>query len=155
MNEQQDTAGVLMPPPALFAGAFAVGLALDQALPLRLSPRRASGMLGAALTLAGVALGGWAALTMRRRGTSVNPLKPSTAFVATGPFRRTRNPIYVGMTVAYAGAALASNRPASLLVLPAALWLLSQGVIDREERYLEHRFGAEYDEYCRHVPRWL
>lgn len=155
MSEQRENAGVLMPPPALFAGAFAFGLALDRLLPLRLTPRREAGALGAALSATGLALGGWAITTMRRRGTSVDPRKGTTAIVSTGPFRRTRNPIYVGMTVAYTGAALAFNRPAALLALPAALWLLSQGVIDREERYLEKTFGAEYDDFCRRVPRWL
>jgi len=107
------------------------------------------------LTAAGVALGGWFFVTMRRAGTPVDPREAPTALVQEGPFRHTRNPAYVGLTLTYLGLSLLAGGRWALLLLPVVLVAVGRGVIWREERYLEERFGSDYREYRRRVRRWL
>lgn len=125
--------------------AFPIG-----ALPLALA--LLGGLIGGALWLA---LDGRAMLRFRRAGTSIAPTKPTTALVTSGPYRLTRNPMYVGMACLYAGLALALGVIWALAVLPLVLLAVDRLVIVREERYLEGKFGEEYREYMRRARRWL
>lgn len=150
-----DVAGVLAPPPLIYAAGFAGGLLADRVLPLPRLPRTARQALGAPLLAKGALLVAWAALTMRQAGTPVRPTRPSRALVTHGPFRFTRNPVYLGAALAYAGLALLLNRLWPLALLPVVLGVIQQGVVRREERYLERRFGDAYRRYCAGVPRWL
>lgn len=92
---------------------------------------------------------------MVRAGTNVNPAKPATALVTTGPFRLSRNPLYVSLTLLYVGIALLFNAVMPWLLLPGVLWVVQYGVIKREEAYLEGRFGQAYLDYAAKVRRWL
>lgn len=112
-------------------------------------------LVGLLLTAAGVALAGWFFTTMRRAGTPVDPREAPTALVKEGPFRHTRNPGYVGLTLTYVGLSLLSGGRFALLLLPGVLVTVDRGVIRREERYLEERFGSDYRAYRRRVRRWL
>src|SRR5438067_231788 len=100
-----DTANVLAPPPFLYGGALVAGLALQRAFPFAALPRRPARPLGLALIGLGLALGGSGFRAMRRAGTAVDPREPSTALVVSGPFRYTRNPLYLSLTLFYAGIA--------------------------------------------------
>ena len=91
---------------------------------------------------------------MLRARTNIDPYKPATALVTGGPYRFTRNPIYVAMTLLYVGAALSFRIIPALILLPIALLLLQFGVIRREERYLEAKFGDRYRQYRSRVRRW-
>ena len=90
-----------------------------------------------------------------RKGTAVEPWKPTTAIVTTGPYRLTRNPAYVGMALVYAGVALMSDALWVLAPLPIVIAIVDRGVIAREERYLERKFGPEYVDYKTRVRRWV
>ncbi len=103
----------------------------------------------------GVLLLGWFEWAMRRAGTPTNPYKPSSGIVTEGPFRYTRNPAYLSMTMVYAGVAFLARAPWALALLPVALGVIRRGVIEREERYLERKFGAEYVSYKARVRRWI
>jgi protein-S-isoprenylcysteine O-methyltransferase Ste14 len=92
---------------------------------------------------------------MRRAGTNVDPYEPATAIVTGGPYRFTRNPIYVGFTLVYVGISAFTNALAPLMLLPAVFAVMRRGVIEREERYLERKFGGEYLEYKGRVRRWI
>jgi protein-S-isoprenylcysteine O-methyltransferase Ste14 len=92
---------------------------------------------------------------MRRAQTNVDPYKPATAVVTRGPFRFTRNPLYLSMTLMYGGIATVANALPAALLLPIVLRLMWRGVIEREERYLERKFGDEYIEYKARTPRWI
>jgi protein-S-isoprenylcysteine O-methyltransferase Ste14 len=154
MDDERDNAGVLAPPPVFFFGAILLGLVLQRVRRLGLAgPRgRVVGALGVA---AGLGLGGSAFATMARAGTTPDPREPVAALVEAGPFRRTRNPIYVGFALITAGvAALADNRWILLLLAPV-LAVVRRGVVDREEAYLERRFGDDYRSYRDRVRRWL
>jgi protein-S-isoprenylcysteine O-methyltransferase Ste14 len=94
-------------------------------------------------------------LRFRSARTSMVPMRPSTALVTSGPYRVTRNPMYVGMAFLYAGLALLLGVIWSLAFLPAVLLMVDRFVIAREERYLEARFGEEYRAYKGRVRRWL
>ena len=91
----------------------------------------------------------------RRAGTAVEPWRTSTALVTNGVYRFTRNPMYLAMALLYLGAALAADSVLALVLLPPLLVLVRVGVISREERYLERRFGDEYRRYRSSVRRWL
>jgi protein-S-isoprenylcysteine O-methyltransferase Ste14 len=145
---------IIAPPPLLYAGPWLGGFLLDRLVPLPRLPL-ALRFTGMPLVAAGIGLAGWFASTMRRAGTPIDPYEAPTALVTEGPFRHTRNPAYVGVTLIYGGLSLLSGVLWPLLFLPGALLAVDRGVIQREERYLEKQFGSPYREYLRRVRRWL
>jgi protein-S-isoprenylcysteine O-methyltransferase Ste14 len=158
MNDKRDTAGVIAPPPLLAAGALIVGLILDRLLPayllgalLSVAERIVIGML---LMAAGGALGLAAVRAFRRARTHVEPWKPSSALVTTEVFGWLRNPMYVGLVLLLAGFAIAIASDWTLVMTIALLLVLHVGVVKREERYLESKFGDAYRNYKARVPRY-
>ena len=153
-------AGVRFPPPLLFVAGLAIGLALDRfvvrmRLPGEEGARAPFLILGWLGIVSGVAFAAWGIRTFRRARTAIVPNKPARAVVASGPYRWSRNPMYVGLTAVYSGVALLRNAAWPLILLPVvliALWFL---VIRREERYLTHAFGDQYTRYRQRVRRWL
>jgi protein-S-isoprenylcysteine O-methyltransferase Ste14 len=147
-------------PPLYFFGGFLVGLLLDATVKaLRLGSASAT---PAALTRAGwivflagmtIALSG--VFTFQLAGTTMFPFEPASRLVQHGPYRFTRNPMYLGLTIAYAGLSLALNTAWPLLLLPLVIWLLIKTVIRPEEEYLASTFGDEYLAYKKRVRRWL
>jgi protein-S-isoprenylcysteine O-methyltransferase Ste14 len=148
------TPGVLVPPPLLYAVPLAAGLLIHYWWHLPLVPGRAAVPLGVACVFLGL-VGFPAVLAFRRARTSPNPFRPSSALVTTGPYRFSRNPMYVGITLLYVGVAVWVNTVWPLLFLPVILIVMHYGVVVREEAYLERIFGDEYRQYARRVRRWL
>jgi protein-S-isoprenylcysteine O-methyltransferase Ste14 len=146
--------GIVRPPLVYFA-SIAVGLAIHLAWPLRLIPPRLSAPLGAAVTTAAVALFISAVRSFRLAGTPVPGNRPSTTVVRTGPYRYSRNPIYLSFSLLQLGIAFWVNGIGPLVTLIAAVLLMSLVVIPREESYLETRFPSEYLPYKNSVRRWL
>jgi len=142
-------------PPLVYLGAIALGLLLHFAWPVRLVPPVASVPLGAAAVLAAVALFIYAVRTFRNAGTPVPGNRPTTAIVRTGPYRYSRNPIYLAFSLLQIGIAFWLNSPWLLVTLVPAVALMSLVVIPREEQYLETRFPSEYLPYKDSVRRWL
>ena len=110
----------------------------------------------------GLALGGfglflilWAARRFSGAGTAIPPYRPTTALVTDGPYRRSRNPIYLGMAFIYLGVVSGTVSLGALVLLPLVILVMEFGVIRREERYLETRFGAAYRSYRSQVRRWI
>jgi protein-S-isoprenylcysteine O-methyltransferase Ste14 len=112
-------------------------------------------VLGASLVAGATAVEAWFVLTMRRAATPINPRKPVARLVTDGPFRFSRNPSYLALAAYYVGIAGLVNTRWPLLLLPAVLVVVQRGVIEREEQYLERRFGEEYRRYRACVRRWL
>ena len=154
-GERADNPGVIAPPPLIFAGALVAGLLLNRLRPTPFLPRALSRVLGWPLAAAGFLFGLWGFREMRRAGTNVDPYHPTTAIVEAGPYRFTRNPLYVGMTLVYSGISARANALPAVLLLPFVLHLVDRGVIRREERYLEGKFGEEYLRYKARVRRWI
>jgi protein-S-isoprenylcysteine O-methyltransferase Ste14 len=154
-SDDQDKAGVVAPPPVIYLGALVFGLLLNRRFPVALLPRRIARSLGWPLVSGGVLLIGWFEWAMRNAGTPANPYKPVSHIATDGPFRYTRNPAYLSMTMIYAGIASLANALWAILLLPVALLVIQRGVIEREERYLERKFGEEYLRYKARVRRWI
>jgi len=148
------SSGVVAPPPAIYAAGFAIGLVLHRLWPAPIVPHEWSRIVGPLLVASGL-VGLPALLAFRRYHTSPNPYRPSTTLVTGGPYRFTRNPMYVGFTLMYLGAALWLNARWPLLLLPVVLLVMQYGVIVREEQYLESVFGDEYVQYRGRVRRWI
>jgi protein-S-isoprenylcysteine O-methyltransferase Ste14 len=151
----RDTPGVIAPPPLIFLAGLAIGLGLEELLPSASLPETLRAALGGALLGAGVILIGSFVTAFKRASTNVRPDRPTTAIVSTGPFRFTRNPGYLGMAAIFAGIALLGGALWALAMLVPTLLVIDRGVIAREERYLEGKFGAEYRDYKARVRRWL
>jgi protein-S-isoprenylcysteine O-methyltransferase Ste14 len=150
-----DNAGIPVPPPLFFLAGLAAGWLLQPLLPRAPFPAFAARVLAPLLGLAGAALIVWALVAFRRHRTSVDPRKPTRAVVSNGPYRFTRNPIYLSLALLTAALALRMNLPGPLLLLPVVLVVVDRAVIAREERYLERKFGEEYRAYKSRVRRWL
>ncbi len=97
----------------------------------------------------------WGVRVLRRAGTTVRPDKPSEKLVTSGPFRFSRNPLYLALTLIYAGVAIAANSGWALLLLIPVILIMGRFVIGREEAYLARTFGEEYERYKGAVRRWL
>jgi protein-S-isoprenylcysteine O-methyltransferase Ste14 len=150
-----DNPGVLAPPPLIYAGALAAGLLANRRYHMPILPRRIARTLGWPLVACGLAVGFLGSREMRRAETTLDPRKPATTIVTGGPFRYTRNPLYLSMTLIYGGISALANALLPVLLLPIVLRLMRRGVIEREERYLERKFGDEYIEYKVRTPRWI
>jgi protein-S-isoprenylcysteine O-methyltransferase Ste14 len=155
MNDHKDTAGVVTLPPLIYTGFLSLGLLLHALFPVRFLPPKWAKLIGGALIGSSLMVGQAAFRTMQRAGTNPDPNEPTTAIVTEGPFKYTRNPIYVAFTLLYVGIAALANSLWTLLLLPGVLAIMQRGVIEREERYLERKFGDEYTRYKARVRRWL
>jgi len=142
-------------PPLLLICAIAAAVLLQMTLPLALMPSQYVRAFGAAIALAGLALDLSAIVAMRAAQANILPHRPATRLVTGGPFRFTRNPIYLGNVLLCGGLAL----------LFANAWLCATGAlmafavdrlaIRREEVHLAHRFGLDWERYKNATPRWL
>jgi len=168
VTANRDTPGVIAPPPLIYIGFLLVGWAifrfanpevlgeaarwLKLGFGLETQTRR---IVSLPLIIGGLLLDGAAAGYFRRLGTAVEPWKPSTVLAVDGLYRFSRNPIYLGFAITYVGLAIAMDSVFVLLLLIPCLWVVDRFVIQREERYLSARFGADYDAYRARVRRWL
>ncbi|HVS25909.1 MAG TPA: isoprenylcysteine carboxylmethyltransferase family protein [Burkholderiales bacterium] len=152
---QRDNPGVIAFPPLLYGIAFAVVLALHWFWPMPIFGRAVALWPGLALVMLGVGIAIWGRRALQAAGTNVNPSLPTTAIVTSGPFRFSRNPLYMALTLLYFGLTLAVNTWWGIVVLVPLLILMHRGVVLREERYLEQKFGETYRQYCSTVRRYL
>ena len=155
MADQPDHSGVFIPPPFFFVIPLGIGVLIHRFHPASLMPREIAVALGIPLVLLGTALVAFAMILFFRARTSPIPIQPTTKIVETGPYRFTRNPMYVGMTLLYLGVTLWVDTLWPLLFLPLVLFMVQRFVIAREERYLEAKFGESYRGYKARVRRWI
>ena len=150
--------GVVVPPPLVFIAAFGLAWWLDSRLEFEIDGAGAGGVqmaLGVAAIVVGLGLAYSGIATFARARTPILPVKPARLLVLTGPYRFTRNPMYLGLTTVYFGAALVLNMAWALVLLPVVLGVLTVFVIEREERYLLSAFGGGYEHYRQRVRRWI
>ena len=153
-NGGKDTAGVIAPPPLIYFAFLLIGLGADRLWPVAVLPQgpryAAAAVIALSLALVISAFG-----QFRRHKTSFKPHEPSTALITEGPYRYSRNPMYLALSLLYAGLSIATDSPWTLALLAPLLVVMHYGVIIREERYLERKFGDDYRRYKATVRRWL
>lgn len=147
---------VRFPPPLVFIGFILLGLLADDLLELPSIPiSRDATWFGFALMMAGIALLIVSLGLFRAYGENPEPWTPSQAIIARGPYRHSRNPMYLGMVMIHIGYAIWDASMGVLGFVPFAFIAIDQAVIAREEKYLTTRFGKVYEDYCQRVRRWL
>ena len=152
---EENHSRVVAPPPLIYGFAFLVGAVIRSAVPIRSFTSWGFSFLGVGLIVLGGALALWALAQFRKAGTSVDPAKPVRNLVRDGPYRWSRNPLYLALTLVSVGVSMRINWFWTLVMLVPVLWIMSWGVIAREERYLEDRFDDTYRAYKRRVRRWI
>lgn len=150
---RDDGPGVRIPPPVMVAALIGLAWGAMQWVPLRVVPPMPAAAL--AVVALGVAVAIWAVVVMVFAGTDPRPDKPDAAMVESGPFRFSRNPVYLGFVVVAAGLALRWGDAWGWLAVAASFLVLDRLVVAKEERYLAARFGEAYADYCRRVRRWV
>ncbi len=146
---------VITPPPLIVLIMIAAGFAASLIYPLRFIEGSARYVSGGALLLVSGAIMLAALLQMRRAGTNVDVRKPATAVVTGGIYSRTRNPMYVSMVIFLAAVSLLLNNLWIMILIPLFIFIMTKGVIAREESYLEEKFGTQYADYKKRVRRWI
>jgi protein-S-isoprenylcysteine O-methyltransferase Ste14 len=150
-----DVPGVLVFPPLLFGATLALGLLLHWIYPVNPLPVLLARVTGTLILIVSVWLALSAKAAMTRAGTNVRPDRPTLALVTDGPFRFTRNPLYLAAIGIYVSITLLVDSLWPLVLLIPLLMVLAKGVIAREEQYLEAKFGDTYRNYKSRVRRWL
>ena len=157
-SPSSNTAGLKFPPPFVYLGGLIVGYLIWWFWPLQFVPQEWSLPIRL-LGLVAVALGLWIMITARnifvKTGTRVNPFEPSTMLVLDGPYRFTRNPMYLGMALVLGGLALIGNALWPFLALAPVIAIIRTQVIAKEEAYLEAKFVAPYRDFKARVRRWI
>jgi protein-S-isoprenylcysteine O-methyltransferase Ste14 len=152
-----DVAGVIALPPLIILGFLAVATVLEAVLPLPvlLAHSRARYFVGAVLAAGGFVMIAMGTRLFAAAGTNIPPTMPTTALVVDGIYGRTRNPLYLGTTLIYLGLSVAAGSLWAIGLLVPLLWVINVGVVKREERYLERKFGDAYRAYKARVRRWI
>ena len=157
MPHKTDSPKVYVPPPVIYAAYFVAAIFIQDILPLDNgffhSP--ASKILGAALVLISIFIGFAALGIFIKTKNTVVTVKPASSLQTTGIYSKSRNPMYLGLLVFYAGLSCLIGNWWNLIFLPLLILTIQAYVIHREERYLHRRFGQAYSNYKHDVRRWL
>ncbi len=156
-HQSDDTPGVLAPPPLITLGLIAAGLILDSFWTIRLPslPPPLDPLPGIVILVAGFALSAWSVLGFLHHRTHPDPYHPTTTLITSGPFRFSRNPIYVAFLLMHLGVGVWTAKLWVVAALLPAAAVFRYGVIGPEERYLERKFGETYLAYKQSVRRWI
>lgn len=150
-----DSAGILFPPPLVYVLGFLAGYLLHRFLPVAFLPGAIGRSVGWGLVVGGVVLMAGALYYFRRAGQTPHPGRPVTTLVQHGPYRFTRNPMYLGWAIVYLGMTALANDLWPLVLLPVVLLIMTRAVIAREEAYLDRVLGEAYRAYRARVRRWM
>lgn len=156
MPEPKDTPDILVLPPVLVGGTLLIGVAVHYVIwPTELLPVVLARVLGLAIFILSGVLAHLSHLAMKRVGTNVLPTQPTLALATDGPYRYTRNPLYLAAIGVYLGVTLWVDSLVLIVLLVPMAAVLHVGIVLREERYLAAKFGQRYETYRSAVPRWL
>jgi protein-S-isoprenylcysteine O-methyltransferase Ste14 len=154
-DEDRHGPGVRLHPPLIFGISILCGIGLDNLHPLAMPYGFHGTVYGGIIIMIAFAIGMWALLEFNRAGSDVRADKPDSALLVSGPYRFTRNPLYIVLTLVQITAAVWLDTLWILLLTPISVIIISRYAIRREERYLEKLFGQEYLDYKQRVRRWL
>lgn len=155
MNPRNDHAQVVVNPFVIYIGFVLCALVLRRLLPLPFIGQQSAFRIGAIVMIISFIFGLPAVMNMLAAKTTPNPHRPTTTLVFSGPYRFSRNPMYIGLTLLYTGLVTYLQLPWGLIFLPIVIWLITIWVIMPEEKYLEQKFGTEYLNYKSTVRRWI
>jgi protein-S-isoprenylcysteine O-methyltransferase Ste14 len=150
-----DNPGVVVRPPLIYLGAFLIVLVCRRFWPMPIDAEGRVLWPGVALVALAIGIAIWGRRTMAAAGTNINPALPAKTIVSSGPFRFSRNPLYLSLTLMYLGLTVAVNTWWGFVVLIPLVIVMHAGVVLREERYLEKKFGEPYRQYRARVRRYL
>ena len=153
--ELPDHAGVAFPPPVMLISLLIAGFGLRYFIPAVFLPDQIAMAVGPTAVALSLTFFSWAVVTMRRGGGSIPTGEPTDVILSHGPYRFSRNPIYVAMIALLMGTGIWANSLWFVGFAVLAVILLSWGVISREEAYLERKFGDQYSDYKSKVRQWL
>ena len=142
-------------PPVAIGVPWLVGVAVEGAAGISVDLGQSAVVIGWALVVFFVVWNGWSLILFARRGTGLLPGQHTTTLLDEGPYRVSRNPLYLGLLALYLGAALIASSWVALALAPLAFAGLHWGAVLPEERYLSERLGTEYAEYRDRVRRWM
>jgi protein-S-isoprenylcysteine O-methyltransferase Ste14 len=151
----KDNPDVIALPPVILLASAGLGGLLHFLVPMPVMRYSAAVSVGVFLAVVSTAIGTWAVAVMKGAGTNVRPDRPALSLVRTGPYRFTRNPMYVAVCLLQLALGFILNDWIPVLITVPLALTLHFGVILREERYLERKFGEPYLEFKQHVRRWL
>ena len=150
-----DAPNVRIVPPLVYLAGIALGFLANVWMPIKFIPDLVAWALGGAPIGCGAVLAGSALLRFKGVGTTVRPDRPASTFVTAGPYKITRNPMYLGLAFVYLGIAIAGQSVWALILLPVVLIVIQRRAIEPEEAFLKRRFGADYISYTTKVRRWM
>ncbi len=154
-DKKVDHAGVVAPPPLIFLFSILLGLGFNTLWPVEIFPQAVEFPVGMFIVVVAVVIFAFSVRKFIKADTPLPPYKPTVLIVRTGPYRYSRNPIYLSMTLLQIGIGIWADNVWILVMLIPALCTMHYGVIAREEKYLEKKFGDEYMNYKRSVRRWI
>ena len=155
MFSAQDSARIRIPPPLIYAVGLGAGLLLSKWIPSHWLPAAVSRLLGWTLVVAACSLAAPSLAILLHKKTTIRPDRPATTLAVSGPYRLTRNPMYLSLALLYAGIAILYQSIWALVFLLPVLFIIHRHVIVPEELYLERRFGPAYADYRTRVRRWI
>ena len=155
MSDGNDAPDVKIIPPLVYLAGIVIGSLATIWMPTKVITNSVAWTVGGILSFCGGVLAGSAILKFKDVGTAVRPDHAASTLVITGPYKITRNPMYLGLAFVYLGIAIAGQSVWALILLPVVLAIIQRRAIEPEEAFLEKRFGANYISYKEKVPRWL
>jgi protein-S-isoprenylcysteine O-methyltransferase Ste14 len=154
-SDNADAPNVKIIPPLVYLAGIVIGFLASIWMPTKVVPNLLAWTVGGILVFCGAVLTGSAVLKFKDGGTTVRPDRAASTLVIAGPYKITRNPIYLGLAFVYAGIAIAGQSVWALILLAVVLIIVQRGAIEPEEAFLEKRFGADYLSYKEKVRRWI
>jgi protein-S-isoprenylcysteine O-methyltransferase Ste14 len=154
-SENADAPNVRIIPPFVYLVGLAIGFFVTLWVPFKLLSDSVAWALGGVLVACGALLAASAILKFKGVGTTVRPDRAASTLVIAGPYKITRNPMYLGLALVYLGIAIAGQSIWSIILLPFVLMAIQRYAIEPEEAFLKRRFGADYVNYTARVRRWI
>ena len=147
--------GIRIPPPVIYVAALAIGFVLNYLWPISPLSGVSRYVIGSVVPLVGGLIMPLVLRRFRRAGTTFDVRKPASALITEGPYRFSRNPSYVSLTLLYLGIGILLNNGWILILVAPVFLVMDLWVVRREERHLEAKFGEEFLRYKAAVRRWL
>jgi protein-S-isoprenylcysteine O-methyltransferase Ste14 len=155
MTDSNDAPNVKIIPPLVYLVGIVIGFLATIWMPTKVVPNSVAWTVGGILIFCAAVLAGGAILKFKDVGTTVRPDRAANTLVIAGPYKITRNPMYLALALVYLGIAIAGQSVWALILLPVVLTVIQRRAIEPEEAFLERRFGANYIRYKENVRRWL